>query len=133
MVERLKALITWNHVFELAAALVFFITGLSWIIDPVTTSAHSPLGGTVSFFRYYWSGLYIASAPLIIVGITCKRIRFRVAGLIALGIGTMMNGIASLGGNLEMRDFNYFVFAAACLVRVYDIYRCKTGRYLGQC
>jgi threonine/homoserine/homoserine lactone efflux protein len=133
-VETLKGLIIWNNLFEPATAFVWFITALSWLVDPETTAAHSPVaGGSYIVFHYYWASLYVIAAPMIWMGVARKKPAYRMAGLILLGTGLVMNGVAALSGTLEPRDLNYFVFAAACFFRVYDLFRCKTGRYKGQC
>lgn len=108
----------YSHLFELAVALAFAILGVAYLIDP-QAAVLSPVGRYVGHWQYAWSLFYIIACAMIWNGIFMKSCAERVAGLILLGTGLAMHGIAAVTSHLEIRDAVYFLYSAVAFTRVY--------------
>lgn len=111
--------LTPHHLFELATAIVFALVGLAWLSEPAKTALRSPVGHNVGFYADAWSVLYLVALPLVAWGVFRSN-AIRIAGLMLLGTGLVMNCIAALSfEQIGPRSFGYGVFAIACFLRAW--------------
>lgn len=118
------------NIFELAIALAWSLVGLSYVLDP-DAELRSPLASPAEPYDFMWSILYLLALPLIWAGILKFRPHWRVAGLILLATGLLLQGtIAVQHGVSDPRVFIYWVYAVAVGLRVAAVIRyfgTKTG------
>lgn len=111
------------NVFELAIALGWALVGLSYVLDP-NLELRSPLTEPADPYDFMWSVLYLLALPLIWGGILKFKPHWRVAGLILLGTGLLLQGALALQNGLpDPRVFIYWVYAAAVLLRAAVVVR----------
>lgn len=106
------------HLFEGAVAIGWAIIGIAYLTN-AHLEDHSPIGREVQPFDLVWSILYLVACPMILYGLWwgSRHWRWRVAGLILLTTGLIMQGIAAATFELEPRVAVYAVYAAACFLR----------------
>lgn len=105
-----------RHLFELATACCWMVVGLAYLVDG-SSLLRSPVGRHVAPFDTAWSVFYVAAGPMIVAGILATSLRVRVAGLVLLATGLVMQGVAAATFAIEPRVANYFIFAVACVLR----------------
>lgn len=118
-VRRLSA-----HLFELTVALGWLLVAASYITDPTATLSASPIGRELPAYLYIgWSVLELGGALGVIVGLTARLANHRVAGLVALGTGLLIHGLAAIASGFDLRDLIYLLNAGACFTRAYLVTR----------
>lgn len=111
------------HILEIGVAVAWGITGLNYLLDR-RSGIRSTIGESLPNYDIWWSACYVLAALMIVAGIFKRTQRVRVAGLILLASGLIMQGIASLAVTpLEIRDFMYFVYATVALIHAYTGFR----------
>lgn len=106
-----------EELFEVAVALAWLLVGATFLPAPTDTAQHSPVGRNVGVFATGWSLLFIIGGALTICGVLRGELGVRVAGLVLLTTGLLMEGIAAGTFNFTPRVAVYFVYAAACGAR----------------
>lgn len=117
----------FGHVFELATAVVFALIGLAYLFNPEATALASPVGRDLGIWQHVWSIGEVIAAPIVISGITWAAPRWRATGLTLLGTCLIMHGIGAMYNGFEARDLVYFIFSAACFLRVGYFIRTYNG------
>lgn len=105
------------HLFEMATAISWFAVAVAFFANPRILEM-SPVGREVHPFDYIWCCLYILGAGGIIVGVLTDRMNHRVSGLMMLATGLIMQMIATVIYNPEVRVATYMVYSLACVVRI---------------
>jgi hypothetical protein len=108
-----------GHVFEVAVAVSWALVGLSYLPSPSDTADHSPVGRNLGTFSVVWSVLFIVGAIGVVWGVSRLQKRWRVAGLVLLATGLLMEGIGAATFEFSPRVLVYFVYCAACASRAY--------------
>lgn len=106
-----------DRAFELAVALTLALLGAVWAPDIGESPLHSPVGRQVLPWQDIWSAMYLCGAVLVFVGIPRRRCQWRLAGLVLLTTGLLMEGVAAMSFAVSLRAVVYFVFATACAGR----------------
>jgi cytochrome bd-type quinol oxidase subunit 2 len=120
-----------HRLFEFAVASSWALVGLSWLTQPASTAARSPVGRNVGDFATAWSVLYLVAFVLICIGLerAGRRRHFKIAGLILLAAGLAMHSVAALSFmDIEPRSFIYPVHGVACAVRALFLIRITPRR-----
>ena len=107
----------WAHLFEMATAISWFLVAVSFFINPQILEL-SPIGHVAPPFDYIWSCLYVLGAGGIIVGVLTDRTNHRISGLVLLATGLIMQMIATVAYNPELRVGTYMVYSIACAMRI---------------
>lgn len=108
-------------IFEGAVAVTFLLVGITYVFDVHSALLHSPIAKDISHWAYAWSVLYLCGSPLLLYGIIAWRAKARIVGLLLLGTGALMQGIAAVAfvTDFDLRIVNYFIYAAACGIRAH--------------
>lgn len=109
--------------FELAVSLSWMLVGVAILPNPTSVAAHSPVGRNVGLFASAWAVLFILGGALVIHGILRASPRTRVAGLLLLATGLLMEGVAAATFEMEPRVLIYFVYCIACVGRAFLVAR----------
>ena len=125
--------ISLTHGFEMGVAIVWFLAGLSWAIDPSYAAIHSPVGHTLSWWSSLWAAGELVSSPLILYGIYDRDIRARGFGLAILSTALLGQGIAAiLYSPSDPRSYTYWTFALFCGLKVLMLKRIYVDKYTYQ-
>jgi hypothetical protein len=106
-----------DRAFELAVALTLALVGVAWAPDVGESPLHSPVAVRMLPWQDVWSGMYVLGAVFVFVGIPRRRCHWRVAGLVLLTTGLLLEGIAATSFAVSLRAAVYFIFATACAGR----------------
>jgi hypothetical protein len=122
------------YAFELATAVVWAVSGISYLISPQITALQSPVGHTIRGYETGWSILYIVGAILVVYGALRPAMPVRAAGLLLLGTGLTMQLLGAVSVQVQLRDLNYLIFALACFARAALIWKLanKVGWWAGR-
>jgi hypothetical protein len=105
-----------QHIFELATAGAWMLTGITYLTSP-NTAVHSSVGRPVHPFDTIWSILYVIGAVGTFIGVFRPLPALRVAGLTVLGTGLVMQTYAAASFALQPRVLAPAVYAVACFAR----------------
>lgn len=108
----------FSHVFELGVAVVWFIVGIAYMVDPLA-AVHSPIAHNIGHWVWAWIALYLAGSPLIVIGLLGRKVNLRIGGLILVMSGLMIQFIAAVYSPWDLRSLTYLVYATACCLRLY--------------
>ena len=107
-----------SYMFELATAFGWLLAGVTSLLDP-TTLIHSTVGHNVVPFAAIWSGLYIGGGVGVIAGVLRPLPALRVAGLLLLGTGLIMQTVAAISFQFTPRAIGPAVYASAAFARAW--------------
>lgn len=105
------------YVFELATAAAWISVGITSLINPATSAAHSQVGRRVEPYYSIWSVLYVVAGVMILSGVLKPMPALRVAGLVLMGAGLLMQTVAAASFALEPRVAAPLIYAVACYAR----------------
>lgn len=108
---------TVESTFELTVAVAWGIVGLAYLSSPGTTALRSPVGRDLGTFAAVWSVFEVLGAVLAVWGLLRARLSLRVAGLVLIGTGLLMQGFAAATFRFDLRVLVYFIYCVACGAR----------------
>ena len=111
-----------RHLFEVAAAFAWLLTGVTNLINPGDL-VHSAVGHNVVPFAAIWSALYVVGGIGVIIGVLRPLPALRVAALLLLGTGLVMQTVAAISFSFTPRSVVPAVYAVAALTRVWVLAR----------
>ena len=107
-----------TYAFEIATAVGWLLTGITNLADP-SSLIHSAVGRNVVPFAAVWSSLYVVSALGIIAGVARPLPALRVAGLMLLSTGLVMQTVAAITFSFSPRALAPAVYAVAAIMRAW--------------
>lgn len=110
------------NVLELAIALGWALVGSAYFIYGDAES-RAVFSTSADPFDYIWAAFYLSAFPLIWAGVFCGKPHWRVAGLLLLGTGLLLEALVALTYPIEPRSFVYAVYAVAVFLRAAVIVR----------
>ena len=115
------------NVLELGVALVWALIGLTYVLDP-EAETRSPVGSDAQPYDTIWSVFYLLALPFIWGGVIKLKPHWRVAGLLLLCSGLVIQGAvvvqhATIDSLWEPRTLVYWVYAVAVGLRAAVIVR----------
>lgn len=117
-----------RHLFEIAVAVAWTLIGATYLVDG-SAITRSVVGESVAPFDTIWAVFYVVGGPLALYGVLFLAVRVRVGGLILLGTGLIMQGLAAAYVQpADPRWMNFFIFAGACLSRAHLLTRITPRR-----
>jgi hypothetical protein len=109
-----------GHLFEVATAAAWPLVGLAYLFS-AGAAAHSAVGQQAHPLDTVWSIFYVVGGPAVLVGIAAREhrsaLRWRVAGLVMLSSGLLMQALAVAVYNPDPRIGTLLAYAAACGLR----------------
>lgn len=114
-------------VMEAAIAGGLLLSGVTYLVSP-DELARSVVGHAVGPFDSVWSWMYVFGAVAVLYGIVRISPRWRVAGLVLLTAGLLMQFVAAVSFEVSPRAFVSLIYALACGVRALLIARVATAR-----